>query len=67
MLDVPPCCAMLWCAAAGSLAWKALMRDFWGPLEHSMTAAQGVGVSEVRQAVPSARTQHSGQCVLLVV
>lgn len=42
------CCAVSCFAAAGALPWKELMREFWGPLEQAMSAAQGVSTSEVR-------------------
>lgn len=34
--------------AAGALAWKELMRDFWVPLDQAMAAAKAVSTSEVR-------------------
>lgn len=48
------CCVGL--AAAGGLPWKELMREFWGPLEQAMVAAQGVSTSQVGSAV---RLQNS--------
>lgn len=41
--------------AAGALAWKKLMREFWGPLEQAMSAAQAVSTTQV--------TGHPGMTV----
>jgi len=42
------CCAVLCCilVAAGSLPWKALMAEFWGPLEQAVTAANKVSTTQ---------------------
>jgi hypothetical protein len=42
------CCAVLCCVliAAGSLPWKELMAEFWGPLEQAVSAANKVSTTQ---------------------